>query len=79
MISVKKRDGQFLRSTTQSLRTVAVVQKCSFKKSLLKIPRKYLGKHLCWGLFLIATLFKKRLWHRCFSVIFAKFLRAAIL
>ena len=38
----------------------------------------YTGKHLCQNLFFKtgpATLFKKRLWHRCFPVDFAKLLR----
>ena len=38
----------------------------------------YTGKHLCQNLFFKtgpATLFKKRLWHRCFPVDFAKFPR----
>ena len=43
---------------------------------------KFTGKHLCQSLFFNkvaglrpATLLKKRLWHRCFPVNFAKFLR----
>ena len=58
----------------------AVVQRCSLKKVFLEILQ---GKHLCQGLFLNtvgglrpATLLKKRLWHRCFPVNFAKFLKA---
>ena len=47
----------------------AVIQRCSVKKVFLEIsqnsPRKCLRP---------ATLLKKRLWHRCFSVNFAKFL-----
>ena len=52
------------------------------KKSVLKNFAKFTGKHLCQSLFLNkvaglgpATLFKKRLWHRCFPVNFMKFLR----
>ena len=44
------------------------------------------GKRLCQSLFFnkvaglrTATLLKKRLWHRCFPVNFAKFLRAPFL
>ena len=58
----------------------AVVQRCSLKKA------KFKGKHLCQGLFFNkieglrpATLLKKRFWHRCFPVNFAKFLRAPFL
>ena len=52
------------------------------KKGVLKDFTKFTGKHLCQSLFFNkvaglrpATLFKKRLWHRCFPVNFAKFLR----
>ena len=45
---------------------------------------KFTGKHLCQSLFFNkvaelrpATLLKKRLWHRCFPVNFAKFLRTS--
>ena len=48
----------------------------------LEISQKLTGKHLCQSLFFKkvaglrhATLLKKRLRHRCFSVNFAKFLR----
>ena len=46
---------------------------------------KFTGKHLCQSLFFNkvagrpATLLKKRLWHRCFPVKFAKFLRTTFL
>ena len=53
------------------------------KKGALKNFTKFTGKHLHLSLFFIkvaglrpVTLFKKRFWHRCFSVNFAKFLRA---
>ena len=56
------------------------------KKGILKNFTKLTGKHLCQSHFLNmgasrrpATLLKKRLWHGCFSVNFAKFLRAPIL
>ena len=52
------------------------------KKDLLRNFAKFIGKHLCHSLFFNkvaglrpATLFKKRLWHRCFPVNFVKFLR----
>ena len=65
----------------------AVVQRCSVKKGVVYICvlrnfTKFTGKHLCQSLFFNkvaslrpATLFKKRLWHRCFPVDFVKFLR----
>ena len=59
----------------------AVVRKCSVKKVLRNFT-KSTGKHLWQWLFFNkvaclrpATLLKKSLWHRCFPVNFAKFLR----
>ena len=50
------------------------------KKGVLKNLTKFKGKHLCQRLFFnkVATLLKKRLWHRCFPVNFVKFLRTPI-
>ena len=52
------------------------------KKGVLTNFAKLTGKHQCRSLFfnkvaglMPATLLKKRLWHRCFPVNFAKFLR----
>ena len=47
------------------------------KKKILRKFANFTGKHLCQCLFLIkvATLSKNRLWHRCFPVTFAKFLK----
>ena len=60
----------------------AVVQRCSVKKGVLRNLVKFTGKHLCQNLFSSkvtglrpATLLKKGLWHGCFPVNFAKFLR----
>ena len=51
------------------------------KKGVLRNFANFAGKHLCQSLFFNkaaglrpATLLKKRLWHRCFPVNFAKFL-----
>ena len=56
----------------------------SIKKGVLKNSQKFTGKHLCQSLFFnkaaghrLATLLKTKLWHRCFPVNFAKFLRTA--
>ena len=61
-------------------------RKCSVRKDVLINFAKFTGKHLCQGLIFNkvaslrpATLLKKRLWHRCFPVNFAKFLRAPFL
>ena len=49
------------------------------KKDILKNFAKSRGKYLCHSLFFNKVtgwaLFKKRVWHRCFPVNFAKFLR----
>ena len=57
-------------------------RRCSVRKGVLRNFAKFTGKHLCQRLFLNkvaglrpATLLKKSLWHRCFPVNFAKFLR----
>ena len=56
------------------------------KKGVLRNFVKFTGKHLCQSLFFnkvarlrSVTLFKKRLWRRCFPVNFAKFLRTPFL
>ena len=47
----------------------SIIQRCSFLITLL------FRKPLCQSLFLIKLQLKNRLWHRCFSVNIAKFLR----
>ena len=61
-------------------------QRCSMKKGVRTKFTKFTRKHLCQSLFFNkvaglrpATLLKKRLWHRCFPVNFAKFQRAPFL
>ena len=56
------------------------------KKGILRNFLKFARKHLCQILFFIkvaglrpATSLKKRLWHRCFPLNFAKFLRMPFL
>ena len=56
------------------------------KKGVLRNFTKFTGKYLCQSLFFNkvaglrpATLLKKRLWHRCFPVHFAKFLKTNFL
>ena len=60
--------------------------RCSGKKGVLKNFSNFTVKQLCQSFFFNkvaglrpVTLFKKRLWHRCFSVNFVKFLRAPFL
>ena len=67
-----------------------VIQKQSpevfYKKDVLKNSAKFTGKLMCQSLFLNkvagirpATLIRKRLWHSCFPVNFAKYLRTPFL
>ena len=52
------------------------------KKGVLRNFAKFTGKHPCQSLLFRlrpTTLLKKRLWHRCFPVNFAKFLRTPFL
>ena len=55
------------------------------RKDFLRHFAKFTGKHMCQSLCFNkvadlrpATLLKKRLWHRCFPVHFAKFLRTPL-
>ena len=56
------------------------------KKGVIRNFAKFTGKHLCQSLFLNKysglrpeNFLKKRLWYRCFSVNFAKFLKTLFL
>ena len=58
--------------------------RCFLKKGILRNFAKLARKHLCQSLFFNkvaglspAALLKKKLWHRCFPVNFAKFLRTS--
>ena len=69
--------------------TEAGIQRCSVKNVLLEISQNsqenicaivsFLIKLQALGLRPAAALLKKRLWHRCFPVNFAKFIRAPFL
>ena len=61
-------------------------QEVFYKKCVLRNFPKFTRKDLCQSLFfnkvaglMPATLLKKRLWHKCFPVNFAKFLRISFL
>ena len=63
-----------------------VARRCSVKRGVLKNFANFTGKHLYQSLFFNkvagltnAILFKNRLWHRCFPVNLAKFLRIPFL
>ena len=53
----------------------AVVQRCSVKKMFLEVSQN-LQENTCAR---VSTLLKKKTWHRCFPVNFAKFLRTSFL
>ena len=61
-------------------------RRCSVRKGVYRNFAKFTEKHLCQSLFFnkvaglsLPTLLKKRLWHRCFPLKFAKFLRPPFL
>ena len=61
-------------------------QMCSLRKGVLRNFAKFTGKHLCQSPFLNkvaglspAALLKRSLWHRCFPMNLAKFLRTPFL
>ena len=71
-----------LFAITIQMATRSSHQRCSARKGLLRNFSKFTGKHLCQVLFYNkvgdskpATLSKMRLWHRCFPMNFAKFIR----
>ena len=53
-------------------------QKCSVEKVFLEISQNS-QENSCVRVLFMPTLFKKRLWHRCFPVNFAKYLRTPFL
>ena len=64
----------------------SIHQRCSTRKGVLRNFTKFTGKDLNQSLFLNkstglrpATLLKRKLWRRCFSVNFAQFLRRLFL
>ena len=72
-IEFKKYDTKRIRSSRPEV---------FYQKGLLRNFTKFTGKHQCQSLFFnkvegvkSATLLKKILWHRCFSVNFTKLLR----
>ena len=74
------RQTRPILTNTRSSRNIH--QRCSLRKGVLINFAIFTRKHLCQSLFFNevtglcpATLLKKRLWHRCFPVNFAKFLR----
>ena len=61
-------------------------RRSSLRKAVFRNFAKFTGARLCQSLFFnkvagvrTLTLLKKRLWHRCFHVNFAKFLRMLLL
>ena len=64
------------------LTSEAVVQRCSVKKVFLEISQNSLENPFAKVSFLVKKslfiLLKKRLWHKCFSLNFTKFLRTPL-
>ena len=73
--SLFNKEHVFLRTPVPSCNFIynaeAVVQRCSVKKVFLEILQKLQESFSARS----ATLLKKRLWHRCFPVTSAKFLK----
>ena len=74
------------RNLCQKFNLEAVTQKCSVKKVFLKISQNSQENTCARVLFFnkvagirAATLFNKRIWHRCYPVNFTKFLRTPFL
>ena len=83
-VSIKNRTLQDLTSEMFKIRSSH--RRCSIKKGALRNFAKFAGKQLCQRHFFnkvaglrTATLLKKSLWHSCFPVNFAKFVRTPFL
>ena len=71
-------DSQFSRFENKDTKYRSSHRLWSVRKGILRNFAKFTGKHLYQSL-RPANLLKKRLWHRCFSVNFAKLLRTYFL
>ena len=81
-----KKPVQKKAATWRLRKLEAVARRCSVRKGILRNFAKFTGKRLCQSLLFNkvvglrpATLFKKRLGHRCSPVNLAKFLRTPFL
>ena len=71
--------NSFLRANLPRATFRSSHQRCSIKKSVLRNFTKFTGNTFARVSFLIKLqALKKRLWHRCFPVNFAKFLRTPL-
>ena len=59
------------------IKSISCHMRCSLRKDVPRNFAKFTGRHFCQSLLPVALL-KKRLWHRCFPVNFAKFLRTPL-
>ena len=79
----KPKSGRSWELTIFTESSEAVARRCSVKEVLLEISQNSQENSCTKVSFLIklqaSTLLKIRLWHRCFPVNFAKFLRPAFL
>ena len=76
----------FVQTLNKTSRVRSSRQEVFCKKSVLRNFEKFTGKYLCQSLLFnkvaglrLATLLKRRLWHRRFPLNFAKFLRTPFL
>ena len=67
---MSSKDAKVKKETARSSR-----RNYNIKKGVLKNCAIFSGKQLCWSLFLL----KKRLWHKCFLVNLAKFIKTPFL
>ena len=88
IFSLRPRSGQkgLISSLKLATKNRSSHRRCSARKGVLRNFALFTGKHQCQRLFFNkvaglrpVTLAKKRLWHRCFSANFAKFLRTPLL
>ena len=79
ILSVSQDYKYALMKLNKILVSEAVTRRCSVKEVFLESSQNSQEKTCAIESFWIKKRFKKRLWHRCFSVNFAKFLRTSIL
>ena len=81
--SIKDDTGRMENCKANNILDRSNHRRCSVKKDVLRNFAKFTEKHLCQGLFMSepkdCNFITKILWHRCFPVNFAKFLRTPFL
>ena len=72
----------FIKTCQRYLTCRSSHRRCSVRKVVLRNFSEFTRKHLCQSLFFLIKLqagLQTRLWHRCFPVNFANFLRISFL